>query len=91
MKKQEKEFICEKCGRRFKQQDHLNKHLNRVNACDECGNSFNSSSILKRHLSRKSPCTVEKILVVKNEENKCHLCDKTFSSIYITASSKDRL
>ena len=89
----EKPFVCTKCNKGFKQQEHLNKHLNRVNACDatyecdKCGNTFNSGSLLKRHLSRKTPCVVEElqeipIITNDNVENRCNVCNKKFASAY---------
>ena len=94
LKKVDKPFVCSKCNNGFKQKEHLEKHLNRVNACDatyicnKCGKSFDSDSILKRHLNRKTPCSIEEIPVItnNNEENRCHLCNKTFA----TASSLKR-
>ena len=88
LKKVNKPFICEKCGQGFKQQDHLDKHLARVNPCNatyeckRCHMAFKSNSILKRHINRKTSCTIEEVPVVTadNEENRCYMCNKTFST-----------
>lgn len=83
-------YICEKCDRKFNSKEYLRKHLQRKTPCNEiykcnkCDKLFKNESLLKRHNGRKTPCAPETIPIIKgnNEENKCHLCGKTYTTSF---------
>lgn len=82
-------YTCEKCNRKFSTKEYLRKHNNRKTACNavykcgKCGKKFPNANLLKRHNDRITPCAPETIPIIKgeNEENMCHLCGKTYTTL----------
>lgn len=77
--KQEKNFLCSECGKKFAAKKNLIEHLNihtgkRPHVCKHCNASFIQLSAYSKHL------------FVHNEElkvHKCDKCDKSFSHGYM--------
>ncbi len=84
----EKVFTCSKCNATFQDEKYLKRHLNknipcdREHKCNKCGTEFQTAQILRKHKNRKSPCVPDEVPVISedNSENRCLLCNKTFSS-----------
>jgi len=79
-------FICEKCGRKFKEKRCYTQHINKKIPCNDgltcpkCSKKFSYPADLKRHLARKTPCVIEITQENEDDEKKCNTCDKTFST-----------
>jgi len=83
-------YICPKCNREFFAKSNLNSHLRKKKPCDSkviykcerCEKEFPKKYNYESHIKRKTLCvpvvadTVP--VVVKNPENKCIYCKKTF-------------
>ena len=77
--KQEKNFLCSECGKKFAAKKNLIEHLNihsgkRPHVCQHCNASFIQLSAYSKHL------------FIHNEElkiHKCDKCDKSFSHGYM--------
>ena len=88
MKKEEKPFICVKCGRGFAQDRYLQNHLNKTVSCDKkhtcpkCNKEFPSNSALSAHLNRITSCVPEEIPIIDitKNEHRCQYCNKTYSN-----------
>jgi Zinc finger, C2H2 type len=90
MKEEIRPFICDKCGSGFKEDRHLKQHLKRKTPCtkkyicQKCGKPFVSASKLRVHKNRVTPCVPDEVPIITadNNENRCHLCNKTYSTKY---------
>ena len=67
------QFKCVECGKTYKTQSNLNKHIKLVHECrkdhicTECGNAFAQKSHLDQHISAKHSKVI-----------KCHYCNNEF-------------
>ena len=70
----EEQFVCEKCGQKYKQSSSLSRHKKTCGlevvelSCSKCGNLFNRKDNLDRHITT---CKGK-------SEWKCANCQKTF-------------
>jgi Zinc finger, C2H2 type len=88
--KSAEKLICNNCGKIFAQERYLRQHKNRKTKCTKkfickkCDKQFPTPSKLRAHENRKTPCAPNEVPVIKgeNSENRCHLCNNTYSSAY---------
>ena len=90
LKKVTGDYKCEKCGKNFKEERFLKKHLSRkdpcdtIYECDKCHRKFKEERFYLGHMDRKTPCAPDSIPVVSidNVENRCHMCGKEYANAY---------
>jgi hypothetical protein len=97
MNNNEQKFICEKCGKEFKDQWNLNRHIIKKNECIEdikcdifchkCGKNFSRKDNLERHLNKKIPCVLTD---EKNTPNKLSILEPP-ETITITKEKYNKL
>lgn len=73
---QERKFICDACGMRFKRKDILHQHLQshayegKLHNCGLCENTYKSAYSLKEHMAMHA----------NKKDVQCKVCDKAFNT-----------
>jgi hypothetical protein len=86
-----KEYLCDKCGKKFDKKYNYQVHINRVNPCNAVSSSIkneikeNQQEEIKNN-NTTSPNNTLKIINISNDylqkcinENKCAYCDKKYA------------